>query len=322
MIRSLALLPLFLLLAGCFSQAPAPTSDRAPSAQSRAVATTVAVPPVPSGPGFYTVKKGDTLYRIALEHGQDYRDLAQWNNLTNPGNIKEGQVLRVAPPAGGDGGGEAVVAKPVVTAPAVESRSLDKPPGTGDGVKREPRGNKEPYSDEAYARLGKVGEAPVRSADAKGEAKPEARVEPRPEAPPVVPPAGTATPAAASGPDDVNWGWPAPGKVLAPYSDGGNKGLDIGGKAGDAVVAAGDGKVVYAGTGLRGYGQLVIVKHNNTFLSAYAHNQKILVKEGQIVTRGQKIAEMGSTDSDTVKLHFEIRRQGKPIDPQAYLPKK
>ena len=318
MIRSLALLPLFLLLAGCFSQAPAPTSDRTPSAQSRVTAPTVAAVPVPSGPGFYTVKKGDTLYRIALEHGQDYRDLAQWNNLTNPGSIKEGQVLRVAPPAVGDGGGEAVVAKPIATVPAVESRSLDKPAGTGDGVKREPRGNKEPYSDEAYARLGKGGEAPVRSAEAKGDPKPEAKVEPRPEAPP----AATAAPAAASGPDDVSWGWPAPGKILAPYSDGGNKGVDIGGKAGDAVVAAGDGKVVYAGTGLRGYGQLVIVKHNNTFLSAYAHNQKILVKEGQMVTRGQKIAEMGNTDSDTVKLHFEIRRQGKPIDPQAYLPKK
>ena len=93
-------------------------------------------------------------------------------------------------------------------------------------------------------------------------------------------------------------------------------------QAGDPVLAASDGKVVYAGSGLRGYGELVIVKHNATFLSAYAHNRKILVKEGQQVTKGQKIAEMGNTDSETVKLHFEIRKQGKPIDPMLYLPKR
>ncbi|EKE16874.1 MAG: hypothetical protein ACD_10C00751G0002 [uncultured bacterium] len=113
-----------------------------------------------------------------------------------------------------------------------------------------------------------------------------------------------------------------PAKVTAPFSDSGNKGLNFAGKAGDPVVAAGDGKVVYAGAGLRGYGELVIVKHNATFLSAYAHNRKILVKEGQSVTRGQKIAEMGSTDADSVKLHFEIRKQGKPVDPAQYLPKR
>ena len=113
-----------------------------------------------------------------------------------------------------------------------------------------------------------------------------------------------------------------PAKVMAPYSDSGNKGLDFGGKAGDSVLAAGDGKVVYAGSGLRGYGELVIIKHNGTFLSAYAHNRKILVKEGQAVSRGQKVAEMGSTDTDTVKLHFEIRKQGKPVDPAQYLPKR
>jgi lipoprotein NlpD len=110
--------------------------------------------------------------------------------------------------------------------------------------------------------------------------------------------------------------------VVAPYSEAGNKGLDFGGRVGDPVLAAGDGKVVYAGAGLRGYGELVIVKHNATFLSAYAHNRRILVKEGQQVTRGQKIAEMGNTDSDAVKLHFEIRKQGKPIDPLLYLPKR
>ncbi len=118
------------------------------------------------------------------------------------------------------------------------------------------------------------------------------------------------------------WQWPSSGKVILPFTEMGNKGVDIGGKPGDPVLAAADGKVVYVGTGIRGFGQLLIVKHNATYLSAYAHNRKMLVSEGQQVTRGQKIAEMGNTDSDIVKLHFEIRKQGKPIDPLVYLPKR
>jgi lipoprotein NlpD len=138
-------------------------------------------------------------------------------------------------------------------------------------------------------------------------------------------PATPATPAtpAASGPDeDVAWIWPAQGTVLAGFDEAKNKGVDISGKAGDAVMASADGRVVYAGAGLRGYGNLIILKHNNTFLTAYAHNQTLLVKEDQSVRRGQKIAEMGSSDADRVKLHFEIRRQGKPVDPSKYLPTK
>jgi lipoprotein NlpD len=110
--------------------------------------------------------------------------------------------------------------------------------------------------------------------------------------------------------------------VIAGFDEVKNKGLDIAGKLGDAVLATADGKVVYAGSGLRGYGNLVIIKHNETFLSAYAHNQTLLVKEDQTVTKGQKIAEMGQSDADKVKLHFEIRRQGKPVDPAQYLPKR
>jgi lipoprotein NlpD len=125
---------------------------------------------------------------------------------------------------------------------------------------------------------------------------------------------------AAAGDDELGWIWPSAGPLLAGFDEARNKGLDIGGKAGDAVVAAGDGKVVYAGAGLRGYGNLVIIKHNNTYLSAYAHNQALLVKEDQTVKKGQKIAEMGNTDADRVKLHFEIRRQGKPVDPARHLP--
>ena len=115
--------------------------------------------------------------------------------------------------------------------------------------------------------------------------------------------------------------WPAVGKLVTGFSDSANlKGIDIAGKVGQPVVASAAGKVVYAGTGLRGYGKLVIVKHNSTFLTAYAHNSEILVKEGQQVVRGQKIAEMGNSDSDQPRLHFEVRLQGKPVDPMKYLP--
>lgn len=300
-------LPFFipLLLAGCFSQPPAPAVDRLATSSARTTAVSQ-----PTGPGYYTVKRGDTLYRIALENGQDYKDLATWNNLANPSAIKEGQVLRVAPPGVVENGG-AVVTKPVVSGAVVESRSLDQPAvlaqPSADGVKREPRVGKEPYSDEAYARLNRTADA-ARPIESKPEVKPEVKVE--------------SQPAVAVGPDDVPWIWPSTAKLSAPYSESGNKGLDFAGKAGDPVLAAGEGKVVYAGAGLRGYGELVIIKHNATFLSAYAHNRKILVKEGQQVGRGQKIAEMGNTDADAVRLHFEIRKQGKPVDPALYLPKR
>jgi lipoprotein NlpD len=129
-----------------------------------------------------------------------------------------------------------------------------------------------------------------------------------------------AAPAASDSDDAVNFQWPTRGNVIAGFDEAKNKGLDIAGKAGDPVLAAADGRVVYAGAGLRGYGNLIILKHNNTYLTAYAHNQTLLVKEDQAIKRGQKIAEMGNSDADQVKLHFEIRRQGKPVDPAKYLP--
>lgn len=129
-----------------------------------------------------------------------------------------------------------------------------------------------------------------------------------------------ASAAAAGGDDDLGLIWPGRGAVLAGYDEVKNKGLDIDGAAGDPVLAAAEGRVVYAGAGLRGYGNLIILKHNNTFLTAYAHNQTLLVKEDQTVKKGQKIAEMGNSDADRVKLHFEVRRQGKPVDPTKYLP--
>jgi lipoprotein NlpD len=141
--------------------------------------------------------------------------------------------------------------------------------------------------------------------------------------PPVVASVPPVSPTPAPpGEEDIPWAWPTvPGaSVVAGFDEQRNKGVDIAGKPGDPVLASADGRVVYAGAGLRGYGNLIILKHNNTFLSAYAHNQVLLVKEDQTVRKGQKIAEMGSTDADRVKLHFEIRRQGKPVDPTRYLP--
>lgn len=134
------------------------------------------------------------------------------------------------------------------------------------------------------------------------------------------PVAGSTAPVAVPADDAPAFAWPVAGAVLNGFDEARNKGLDLQGKAGDAVHAAADGRVVYAGSGLRGYGNLIIVKHNNTYLTAYAHNQSLLVKEDQDVQRGQKIAEMGNTDADQVKLHFEIRRQGKPVDPARLLP--
>ncbi len=215
-------------------------------------------------PGFYTVKPGDTLLRIALDHGQSVRDLARWNNLDNPNLIEKGQILRVAPPAQD-------VAAARVASPA--SQTANPPAAASSGA---------------------------------GAAKPA------PSAAPVQ--------QVGEGDDVVSFQWPVRGPLIAGFDEAKNKGLDIAGKAGDPVLAAADGKVVYAGSGLRGYGNLIILKHNNTYLTAYAHNQTLLVKEEQTIKRGQKIAEMGNSDADQVKLHFEIRRQGKPVDPAKYLP--
>ena len=314
MTRSILTVFLTLFVAACMSQAPAPAVDRNPPAQPRAAA----LGGPSSGAGYYTVKRGDSLYRIALDTGQDYRDIAAWNNISNVNAIKDGQVLRIVPP-NSIMASSAVIANPVVSTSVVESRTLDAVPVTtpaaittassDGGLKRGPKVGKEPYSDEAYVRLNSAIESP-KVIEPKSEIKSEAKTD---FAPVTIPPPG---------PDEVVWGWPSNAKVSIPYSESGNKGLDISGRLGDPVLAAADGKVVYAGAGLRGYGELIIIKHNATYLSAYAHNRKILVKEKDQVARGQKIAEMGNSDADAVKLHFEIRKQGKPIDPAPFMPKR
>ena len=258
-----------LVLAACTSspRTPAPVETRGSSPKVSTQATVTAPAPAAETvkampgtenagkPGFYTVQRGDTLTRIALDHGHSWRDLASWNSLPNAHLIEVGQVLRVAPPNA-----------------TVEA----------SGVVVQPLG----------------------SAEAAAAPKP----------------ASAPTTAPSANDEGLGFAWPASGSVIGGFDEAKNKGLDIGGKAGDPVLAAADGQVVYAGAGLRGYGNLIILKHNNTFLTAYAHNQALLIKEDQKVRKGQKIAEMGKTDADRVKLHFEIRRQGKPVDPAKYLP--
>lgn len=287
-------------LSGCGTRLnKAPVEDRgtssssapSPSAQTGIVAGTP-VKPLPGAenagkPGYYTVKPGDTLIRIGLESGQSWKDIARWNNLDNANLIEVGQVLRVVPPVAAS---QAVASdNGVVTRPVTSS-------------------NVTPAAPSAAA-------APAASA-----VKPSTPAASGPVV--AVAPVTPATPAApaATAEDEMAFIWPASGSLIAGFDEARNKGYDISGKAGDPVLAAADGRVVYAGAGLRGYGNLVILKHNNTFLTAYAHNQALLVKEDQAVRKGQKIAEMGSTDADRVKLHFEIRRQGKPVDPSRYLP--
>lgn len=311
---------LLLLLTACADTAVrAPVIDRSPASSPAPAAATAPVVPK----GYYVVKKGDTLLAIALDHGQDYKDLVAWNSLDNPNRILVGQQLRVsanAAPLESAGAGSVAVTQPIASAAVVEKRTLDGAPAAapvkpGDSVKREPKAGKEAYSDAALAQAQHAANAPA-APSTPPVAKPAAVVADaaKPESKPAEPRPATA--------DDLGWAWPANGKVIAGYKEGASKGLDIAGKQGDPVLAAADGKVAYIGTGIASLGKLVILRHNANFLSAYAHNSAINVKEGQAVNKGQKIAEIGSTGTDTSKLHFEIRRQGTPVDPLQYLPKR
>ena len=266
----------FMLLSACVSSGrsvPAPVEDKGiakPQAPAKSISNTPLPKPstnsatsdLQTKPGYYTVKQGDTLIKIGLDHGQNWRDIMRWNAIENPNVIEVGQVLRIT----SSNDSEEVVVKPVT------------PPSNLAPAHAESKTNPQTNSP-----------APVASS-------PEVTDE------------------------AMTFAWPVQGNLMAGFDDSKNKGIDIGGKLGEPVLASADGKVVYAGSGLRGYGNLIILKHNNTFLTAYAHNQSLLVKEDQLVKRGQKIAEMGSSDADAVKLHFEIRKMGKPVDPSKFLP--
>jgi lipoprotein NlpD len=236
---------------GCGTRlGPAPVVDRSSGASNEVVA-----------PGYYRIKRGDTLLRIALDHGQSHREIAEWNNISDPNVIEVGQVIRVEP------------------------TKSSKPITSRAEVKQEKPVDKKPLNTAQSEKL--IQERPQQDL------------------------------ATDTG---IRLSWPSKGEVVERFDEGKNKGIGIAGKSGDPIQSAADGKVVYAGNSLRGYGNLVIVKHDNTYLTAYAHNRTLLVKEGDAVKKSQKIAEMGNTDSDRVKLHFELRKNGKPVDPSAYLP--
>lgn len=322
--RLSAVMALVLLAACTTTKNPAPVVERSNPVPVRTVEsgkTTTQVAParvvLPDGPGWYAVKKGDTLIRIALDHGHNYRDLVQWNNLSNPNDIKVDQVLRVAPPDASTGTAqvERVTPVPVPDKPVTPVTPTPVPNAVALVNKNSPRGDKRAYSEATLAELQKP--------DAGTQKTTVVAIPPTTPAPVVASAASSAasaTPAPVpSGDEAMSWSWPADGRILAGFEDGKNKGIDIAGKAGQQILAAGSGKVMYAGS-VRGYGNLVIVRHSNNLLSAYAHNQAILVKEGQSVQKGQLIAEMGNSDSEAVKLHFEIRQQGKPVDPSRFLP--
>lgn len=261
------------LAAGCSpARGPAPVEDR----RATRVATPAAKPPAAKAPvsggapvatadGFYTVRRGDTLYSIALEHGADYREVAQWNSLDDPSRLSVGQVLRV-------------------TAPAQQAVQVGSGPAGSGKIESRPLGSTTPQQPQKPATV--------------------AREEPRLlEAQP------------------LQFAWPAKGKVLAGFAEPRRKGIDIDGKLGDPVIAAAAGRVTYVGSGIPGLGKLVVIRHDQGYLTVYAHNKDILVKEQQSVTRGQKIAELGASDAERPKLHFQIRKGAAAVDPLLYLPK-
>lgn len=223
---------------------------------------------------YHVVRPGDTLYSIGFRYNQDYRDIAQWNDIGAPYKLRRGQRLRVAPPLANAGsfaeeGGRASVS-------------------TSTGVARVPERKLPPVVSPNHSNASRP--PPQTDDDSRG----------------------------------LRWQWPTQGQIIRFFSDSppANKGVDIEGVLGQSVHAAATGKVVYSGSGLIGYGKLIIVKHNNTYLSAYAHNDHILVAEGDEVSAGQQIARMGKTGAERVMLHFEIRRNGKPVNPMERLPKR
>lgn len=278
--RAVSISLLLVLVAGCASKPPVPVRHGTLPPGDTGVAQPA------SQVREHVVQPGDTLLGIGRTYGQSVGDLVAWNNLANPNQIVPGQRIRVQAP-GMSGVEPVAIARPIDVVPVapIGMPSAEVP------LKQDPKGGKQPYSDQALA---------------------------------AVQPGGTLPPLAPVAPDatarDSNWLWPASGNILAGFNEASNKGIDIAGNPGDPVLASAAGKVVYSGSGLRGYGKLVIIKHDENYLTAYAHNRELLVKEGDDVNRGQKIAELGSTDADRPKLHFEIRKQGRPVDPMTYLP--
>ncbi|KAB2318232.1 peptidoglycan DD-metalloendopeptidase family protein [Betaproteobacteria bacterium SCN1] len=312
--RTATLMGLALLagLAACTAPGPAPVTQMGTRTQSAKPAREAPRPERPATPqvapsttGEHVVARGDTLYAIAFANSLDYRELAVWNRLESPDRIYVGQTLRLTPPPG------AVETRPLEDAAPLAAQPLAEAP-----LLRTPQGVLLPYSEANWAQ---VNGAPAATASTTAAPTPPGAAE-KPAPPPAVKPAPM-PPVALTGTVD-SWLWPADGTLTGRFGAAGGKGIDITGARNAPVRAVAPGKVVYSGSGLRGYGRLLIVKHAGEFLSAYAHNESVLVKEGDVVAAGQKIALMGDSDADRVKLHFEIRRYGKPLDPLAYLPER
>lgn len=313
----LAALVLSALVTGCASRSPAPVDDRRPSPGQGKPPAAKGVPATPQAAraDTYVVKRGDTLYSIALEHGADFRELSRWNKIEDPSKIRVGQELRVrAPeePAAAQVGAARVArdieSRPLVSGTAAAPAASSTAAAAQGGMKTFPKALRMPYSEQNLALL------------ARGEARPEVKAEAKPEIRPE-PARPVAAVAAAERPADaIDFIWPAKGRVLAGFSEPRSKGVDIEGKLGDPVVAAAPGRVIYVGSGIPGLGKFIVVRHENGFNTVYAHNRENLVKMDQNISRGQKIAEVGNTDADTPKLHFQIRKLGTPLDPQKYLP--
>lgn len=320
---------LSLFLAACASRAPAPVGTAGAPTPIEAALPTASTESAPS----HVVKKGETLFGVARQYGIPPRELAAWNGLDLSARLQVGQTLRLAPAersAAPAASPSSALAAPVLLPsppsgrPLAGGESANAPAADGEKIKNAPKGGKLPYSEANLALLrqqesasGRANEAMPAQTRANEEA---AKAPERPaEKPAEKPPVSAASPALGE------WVWPATGKLLATFDDSSNsgalrKGIDIAGKIGDPVLAANAGKVILVSNALRGYGNLVIISHGSELLSVYAHNSKVLVKEGQQVARGQKIAEIGDTDASEAKLHFEIRHKGKPVDPMKFLP--
>ena len=271
-----------LAVTACVSQRPAPVVDR--SGRSAATAPRPAAAPAvvrTAKDGIYVAQRGDTLANVALAFSVNPKDLARWNGIAESDGLIPGQTLQVTPPA------DVATASPITRSGDVEVRPLPSP--------------------------GSVPEAPASLPPGTPPVAPSA-------VPPLPPPTPTPPEPARAPSNTLPWLWPTSGKVIETFDDPRNKGIDIAGNEGASVQAAADGEVVYVGSAVRGYGNLVIVRHSDDYITAYAHNRKVLVAEKQSVKRGQSIAELGRSDADRPKLHFEIRHQGKPVDPLKYLP--
>jgi lipoprotein NlpD len=302
-----------LVLSGCANRPPVPVVDGNPQVMVEGGRGGTGVSASATArEGYYVVKKGDNLYRIGKAHGVTTADLVAWNNLTDDTKIEVGQELRVTLPEG------AVEIKPIeAPAPIVlVSDSAQSAGNNTDALKREPKGGKVAYSETALAQ--------VRAMD--GGPPPAKPIEqPTPAPAPMPPPSTPVAPAPAPvATDGIDWTWPVAGKMISGFVEGAtgkesNKGIDLAGRVGEPIRAAASGTVTYVGS-LRGYGDFLVVRHSGRFISVYAHASKIVVKKDQAVTKGQKIAEVGSSDSDRPKLHFEIRQDSNPIDPLTLLP--